>query len=165
MMNVQKDAVESGYWQLYRFDPRNEANPLTVDFKKLRKDVDAFTNTQNRFTKIKRENESHYNKMHNALNKDSKNLHGDMVFNSLDNEDMYDFLRKNLGESVDNAGKAMVLFGSETGNAEEQAHVLGHELKRREQKVKVSAMDDYDVSEIAEMQTVYFVVSTTGQGE
>lgn len=30
---TQKKAVESGYWVLYRFDPRNEIKPLTIDSK------------------------------------------------------------------------------------------------------------------------------------
>lgn len=34
-----KEAVESGYWQLYRYDPRQSAkgkDPLRMDFKKKR---------------------------------------------------------------------------------------------------------------------------------
>jgi len=38
MMDMQLDAVESGYWTLYRFDPRKD-KPLTMDSKKIRRDL------------------------------------------------------------------------------------------------------------------------------
>lgn len=44
----------------------------------------------------------------------------------------------------------MVLYGSETGHAEELAEVLKSELQRRGQRVKLMALDDVDISELAD---------------
>lgn len=53
VMDVQKNAVESGYWPLYRFDPRKET-PFQLDSKKLKKDVEVYLDQQFRFRKLKR---------------------------------------------------------------------------------------------------------------
>jgi len=73
---------------------------------------------------------------------------------SLNEEEMFEWLKKNFGEELDTSGKALVLYGSETGNAEEMANNLAHELKRRAQKVKISAMNDFDINDVANMNTV-----------
>ena len=46
-----KRAVESGYWSLYRYDPRKE-NPLTLDSKKPTMDYLDFVAGENRFASL-----------------------------------------------------------------------------------------------------------------
>ena len=58
---VQKNAVECGYVTLYRFDPRNEENPLTIDSKEP--DWDKF----NDFLM----NENRYNQLPNIRGKEA----------------------------------------------------------------------------------------------
>ena len=48
----QKDAVESGYWPLYRYDPR-EPKPLRLDSKRKRP-VGEFLAEENRFSSLQR---------------------------------------------------------------------------------------------------------------
>jgi pyruvate-ferredoxin/flavodoxin oxidoreductase len=48
----QKDAVDTGYWPLYRFDPRNE-KPLRIDSKRKRPVAD-FLAEENRFSSLQR---------------------------------------------------------------------------------------------------------------
>jgi pyruvate-ferredoxin/flavodoxin oxidoreductase len=48
----QKDAVDTGYWPLYRYDPRNE-KPLRVDSKRKRP-VGEFLAEENRFSSLQR---------------------------------------------------------------------------------------------------------------
>jgi pyruvate-ferredoxin/flavodoxin oxidoreductase len=48
----QKDAVDTGYWPLYRFDPRNE-KPLRLDSKRKRPVAD-FLAEENRFASLQR---------------------------------------------------------------------------------------------------------------
>ncbi|HEU5215729.1 MAG TPA: pyruvate:ferredoxin (flavodoxin) oxidoreductase [Gaiellaceae bacterium] len=48
----QKDAVETGYWPLYRYDPRNE-KPLRLDSKRKRP-VSDFLAEENRFASLQR---------------------------------------------------------------------------------------------------------------
>lgn len=49
----QKLAVECGYWNLFRFNPRNE-QPLTIDSKEPIKDYMEFLNSESRYTSIKK---------------------------------------------------------------------------------------------------------------
>ena len=48
----QKDAVDTGYWPLYRYDPRN-AKPLRLDSKRKRP-VSDFLAEENRFASLQR---------------------------------------------------------------------------------------------------------------
>jgi pyruvate-ferredoxin/flavodoxin oxidoreductase len=48
----QKDAVDTGYWPLYRYDPRNE-KPLRMDSKRKRP-VSEFLAEENRFASLQR---------------------------------------------------------------------------------------------------------------
>jgi pyruvate-ferredoxin/flavodoxin oxidoreductase len=56
---VQKDAVESGFWPLFRFNPDNTRagkNPLMLDSKAPTMDVEAFMYKQNRFKILRNSN-------------------------------------------------------------------------------------------------------------
>ncbi len=58
MMDLQKQAVDSGYWTLFRFDPRRSEeglNPFQLDSKKVRGDMADFLKGQNRFERLFRE--------------------------------------------------------------------------------------------------------------
>lgn len=44
-MEVEKEAVECGYWNLYRYNPLKE-NPLNLDSKKIRGDLMHFLKRQ-----------------------------------------------------------------------------------------------------------------------
>jgi len=50
----QKDAVDTGYWPLYRYDPRN-AEPLRLDSRRKRP-IDDFLAEENRFASLQRSN-------------------------------------------------------------------------------------------------------------
>ncbi|KAF1803033.1 hypothetical protein FB192DRAFT_1366124 [Mucor lusitanicus] len=58
----------------------------------------------------------------------------------------------------------LILFGSETGCAQDVAENLARQARRRHFKTRVVAMDDYDKSQLVEEKLVFFVCSTTGQG-
>ncbi|XP_067017223.1 NADPH-dependent diflavin oxidoreductase 1-like [Acropora muricata] len=58
-----------------------------------------------------------------------------------------------------------VLFGSQTGTAQEVAERIGREAKRRFLSVTVMTLDDYNVTKLIEEEVVIFVCSTTGQGD
>ena len=54
-MQAEKLAVESGYFPLYRFDPRRKTenkNPLIIDSKPPKVEITEFLNTQGRFTSL-----------------------------------------------------------------------------------------------------------------
>jgi pyruvate-ferredoxin/flavodoxin oxidoreductase len=58
-LDHQKAAVESGFWPLYRFDPRRAAmgeNPLKLDSKPPKVSFDQFANTETRFRMLAKAN-------------------------------------------------------------------------------------------------------------
>ncbi len=88
------------------------------------------------------------------------------LFNKMSRDDVetLDFLKKAIGEEP-SSEKAVILFGSETGNAQQVAAQLSYELTRRGQRTMCIAMDDFDFEELPETKNAYCVVSTAGQGE
>lgn len=59
----------------------------------------------------------------------------------------------------------LILYGTQTGHAKYVAEEVGRECSRRYIKARVSAMDDYDITQLPTERIVVFVISTTGQGE
>ena len=58
----------------------------------------------------------------------------------------------------------LILYGSETGNAEDIAFKAFRQLKNV-YDVKISDFSDYDISGLVDENIVIFFVSTTGDGE
>ncbi|KAM6170482.1 NADPH-dependent diflavin oxidoreductase 1 isoform 2-T2 [Rhynchocyon petersi] len=61
--------------------------------------------------------------------------------------------------------RLLVLFGSQTGTAEDVAERLGREAQRRRLGCRVLALDAYPVVNLINEPLVIFVCATTGQGE
>lgn len=67
--------------------------------------------------------------------------------------------------------RIVILYGSQTGTAQDAAENLGRRLKMRRDRVgrrlhvQVSPMDDYPVGHLVTEDAAAFVCSTTGQGE
>jgi len=86
--------------------------------------------------------------MQDSLRKHIKFQHAKKFRESLADEELFDWLKKHYGEEISSEGKCLVLYGSETGNAEDLAGQLSSDLKRRGQRVKLSALDDYDINDL-----------------
>lgn len=53
---VEKEAVECGYWQLYRYNPTvTEGNPFTLDSKEPTGDFQKFILSEVRYSSLKKE--------------------------------------------------------------------------------------------------------------
>ncbi|XP_054854025.1 NADPH-dependent diflavin oxidoreductase 1 isoform X2 [Eublepharis macularius] len=63
------------------------------------------------------------------------------------------------------ARKILVLFGSQTGTAQDTAERIGREAKRRHFQCRVEALDSYNVANLIHEPLVVFVCATTGQGD
>lgn len=65
------------------------------------------------------------------------------------------------------ARKVSILYASETGNAEELAYSLYNTLlsKYPSSNIKISDIQDYDISQLSEESVVVFIISTTGEGD
>ncbi|XP_055456219.1 NADPH-dependent diflavin oxidoreductase 1 isoform X3 [Psammomys obesus] len=59
----------------------------------------------------------------------------------------------------------LVLFGSQTGTAQDEAERLGREAWRRRLDCRVQALDSYSVANLIREPLVIFVCATTGQGD
>ncbi|KAK1155529.1 NADPH-dependent diflavin oxidoreductase 1-like isoform X1 [Acipenser oxyrinchus oxyrinchus] len=59
----------------------------------------------------------------------------------------------------------LVLFGSQTGTAQDTAERIGRQAQRRRFHVRVEALDSYNVVNLISEPLVVFVCSTTGQGD
>ena len=58
-----------------------------------------------------------------------------------------------------------VLFGSQTGTAQDVAEQIGREGIRRHFSTAVQCLDEYDIANLVNEKLVIFVVATTGQGD
>ncbi|KAJ7339371.1 NADPH-dependent diflavin oxidoreductase 1 [Desmophyllum pertusum] len=67
--------------------------------------------------------------------------------------------------SKDRGRRISVLYGSQTGTAQEVAERIGREAKRRYLSASVLALDDYNVTRLIKEELVIFVCATTGQGD
>ncbi|KAL0251394.1 hypothetical protein GEMRC1_000607 [Eukaryota sp. GEM-RC1] len=70
-VSIMKEAVETGFWPLYRFDPRlkGKKNPLQVDYKKELKPLQPFLAKQGRFSGLQRSNEKVATELQGELEK------------------------------------------------------------------------------------------------
>ncbi|UMM38258.1 hypothetical protein L5515_009752 [Caenorhabditis briggsae] len=59
----------------------------------------------------------------------------------------------------------LILYGSETGTAQDLAESLRREAQMRHLAARVFELDEYDVGNLPSEDVILFVVSTTGQGE
>jgi pyruvate-ferredoxin/flavodoxin oxidoreductase len=70
----QKQAVEVGYWPLYRFDPRRTAdglNPLQLDSKPPHGEMAAYLRTEGRFQTIERQNPQRFRALLESAQRDA----------------------------------------------------------------------------------------------
>ena len=70
-----------------------------------------------------------------------------------------------LSDAKSSGDSITVLYGSETGNSEEQAKNLKQDLLARGLKATVSSLDDFEFEELPNQKIVILVVSTCGLGE
>lgn len=61
--------------------------------------------------------------------------------------------------------KLTVLFGSQTGSAEDTARRIGRDGVRRHMDSRVCTLDEYSIASLVDESLVIFVVATTGQGD
>lgn len=61
--------------------------------------------------------------------------------------------------------KIAILYGSQTGNAQDLAERIWRDSKRFYFRTVLKGLDDYNVLELRNEKCVIFICSTTGQGE
>ena len=154
MFDECKYAVDSGYWPLYRYNPKmllEGKNPFILDSKKLRKEVTSFLKREGRFINLKRAHPEIADDLFAKMNQD---VHHRMEL----------MLNRAAGyKSFSNKDEAsvQVLFASETGTAQRVARDFADACTMAH---GADALNDVDVDEVNGTTTIFFV-ATCGQGK
>lgn len=70
LSQIEIDAVNAGYWPIYRYNPMKVENKFVLDNKKTRGSLVKFLKNQNRFVKLMRENPELAKDLHSQLEKE-----------------------------------------------------------------------------------------------
>eukprot|EP00913_Durusdinium_trenchii_P014170 g13298.t1 len=120
----QKDAVECGYWPLYRFNPRlarDGNNPFILDSKKVTGDVMKFLNRQNRYAQLVRSSPAVAEKLQGELQVYLKQRHSALREKAAaDLSKEAASLKDGLKEAKSAAEQVLITFGSD---ARSRVHV------------------------------------------
>ena len=74
--DLHKDAVATGFWPLYRFDPRlsgSGKSPLQIDSRDPSSDISTFTNKQGRFRILSQSDPQGAEELNSKLGEDVAN--------------------------------------------------------------------------------------------
>eukprot|EP01053_Blabericola_migrator_P013368 Blabericola_migrator_1__13367@NODE_949_length_5910_cov_490_869416_g659_i0_p1_GENE_NODE_949_length_5910_cov_490_869416_g659_i0NODE_949_length_5910_cov_490_869416_g659_i0_p1_ORF_typecomplete_len1832_score345_00POR_N/PF01855_19/1_5e51FAD_binding_1/PF00667_20/5_8e03FAD_binding_1/PF00667_20/7_1e48POR/PF01558_18/1_4e40Flavodoxin_1/PF00258_25/1_3e32PFOR_II/PF17147_4/4_5e26NAD_binding_1/PF00175_21/4_5e03NAD_binding_1/PF00175_21/3_4e15TPP_enzyme_C/PF02775_21/4_5e14Fer4_16/PF13484_6/3_6e13EKR/PF10371_9/5_ len=154
-------AVESGYWPLYRNDPRlvEKGLPsLQLDSKKIKADIVDLIRKENRFAILRRTNPKLADELEGKLREWAKDR-----LESLKGRAAGRLALQGTTEA-DPEKVYHILFGTDTGNTENLASVVSKNIESRGLKAPVSSLSDVTVDDIAGMRNVLVICSTAGQG-
>jgi sulfite reductase (NADPH) hemoprotein beta-component len=157
VLQETKKAVDSGYWPLYRWDPKAEEKGeerFHLDSERLRKELEDFLRRDNYLTQVMKRNPEFSANLSGSYGAEVRELQKRKA------KDAYSKLLDGLA-----GAPATILFASDNGNAENLAKRLGNRGKARGLKTMVMAMDDYPLEDLSTEENVVLICSTAGQGE
>lgn len=168
----QKDAVECGYWPLYRFSPVKAAlgeNPFQLDSKKITGDVMKFLIKQNRYAQLARASPELADELHQKLQKHLSERHAAMRAKA---DEQTPAAAAALKQGLAGAAgeQLLILFGSDTGVTEGLAKKFAGLCLERGIRVK-RTIDLDEVSEVDELKdaatgaTTVIMCATCGHGD
>ena len=97
---MQKLAVDSGYWPIYSFDPRkDDGQKFQLHSQKIRTDISEFLKRQIRFRKLQVENPEKTKILNDKLQEHVLMKHDMLKQMSLDDEDKLEYLTKKIEET------------------------------------------------------------------
>jgi len=169
MVLQQTQAVESGYWPLYRYNPdrvgSSDTEGFELDNKRISgKVMEDFLAHENRFTSLRRSAPEYAKVLQSAMVEGAESRHEHRRRRAMGDEDLLEYLKKQMGEQV-TGERVTVLYGTDTGNAEIVAKNFQFEMKRRGMKAKCLALNDCAVADLPDETKVLAIVSTAGQGD
>mmetsp|Transcript_31414 Transcript_31414/g.98497 ORF Transcript_31414/g.98497 Transcript_31414/m.98497 type:complete len:1852 (-) Transcript_31414:149-5704(-) len=169
MVLQQVQAVESGYWPMYRYHPdkvgKGDSNGFELDNKRISgKVMEDFLAHENRFTSLRRSAPEYAKMLQGAMVEGAESRHELRRRKAMGDEDLLEYLKKSMGEQV-TGERVTILYGTDTGNAEIVAKNFQFEMKRRGMKAKCMALNDFAVADLADEAKVLAIVSTAGQGD
>ncbi|KAK9320036.1 hypothetical protein V1517DRAFT_330653 [Lipomyces orientalis] len=157
VLQETKKAVDSGYWPLYRWDPRPDDSGLPnfqLDSQALKKELKDFLERENHLAQLAR-----------RVPIFGENIAGSYGSNLRSQQrrkakDAYSKLIDSL-----TGPPLTILFASDGGTAENLAKRLHRRAKGRGLGAVVMAMDDFLVEDLVAEENLVIVTSTAGQGE
>ncbi|KAK7748938.1 Sulfite reductase [NADPH] subunit beta [Cytospora paraplurivora] len=157
VLQETKQAVDIGYWPLYRWDPTNDLKGepnFTLDSERVKKELKAFLDRDNHLTQLMAKEPS----FAPVLSEDyGTEIRAQQKRNA---KDAYNKLLEGL-----QGAPLTVLFASDGSNASFLAKRLATRGKARGLKTTLMAMEDYPVEDLPTEENVVFVTATAGQGE
>jgi sulfite reductase alpha subunit-like flavoprotein len=164
----QREAVDCGYWPLYRFNPalkEKGLNPFCLDGKKLTGDVMKFLIKQNRYSQLARAAPELAEELHGKLQAHLKERHEMMRA-----EAAVQPKSASTNEADATGERVTILFGSDTGVTEQLAKKFSGMCSER--GLRVSRVCDLDeMSEVDDLLTagkdslVLVMCATCGHGD
>ena len=155
VLQETKNAVESGYWPLYRYNPdvSGEAN-FQLDSERLKNELKEFLKRDNHLSQLAAKSPKFAASLEQSYGTEVRNQQKRKAKQAF--EKMLDGL----------AGAPLtILYASDGGNAENVAKRLQRRAKARTLKAKVMSMDDYPIEDLAKEPHLVLITSTAGQGE
>lgn len=156
-------AVKSGYWPLYRYDPRLSAqgkNAFQLDYKKeLSDDLKNFLANERRFLELNRTHPELADGLHTQLKNHLQERHDDFVRRAMPPAPLTGAVPVGAGFELS------ILYGSETNHAKELAYSLMQEAETRKVNVTVEELDEVTPEQLASRKNVVVLCSTCGNGE
>lgn len=155
-----KLAVDSGFWPLYRYDPRlaeTGAVPFQLDSKKIKASIIDLVRMENRFASLKRVNP--------AMSADMELRIKDWADKRFHQMQLKAAGEQRSTEQVKPEDMWNILYGTDTGTAEALAGRLCASLASRGMQSQAVNMSDTSIEEIATMVNVVVICATSGQGQ
>ncbi|KAK0714782.1 hypothetical protein B0H67DRAFT_644612 [Lasiosphaeris hirsuta] len=157
VLRETKQAVDIGYWPLYRWNPENEQKGkpnFSLDSERIKKELKEFLDRDNQLTQLMRK---------------------DPLYGAVLSEDFGTEIRAQQKRRAKDAYNQLleglfgapltILFASDNGNAQSVAKRLGTRGRARGLKTTVLAMEDYPIEDLPNEENIVFITSTAGQGE
>lgn len=165
-----KEAVDCGYWPLYRFHPELKAggqNPFKLDGKKITSDVLKFLIKQNRYAQLSRAAPELCKELQSQLREHLHERHENLREMAAEEPQAKD---SKLGLNDATGEKVCILFGTDTGVTEQLANKFSGFCSERGLRVgrtcdldEVSEMDD--LMALAKDHLMVVMCSTCGHGD
>lgn len=157
VLQETKQAVDIGYWPLYRWNPnkgKDGESGFFLDSERIKKELKEFLDRDNHMTQLMEKapkyapvlSEDYGTEIRKQQKRKAKDAYAQLL------------------EGLQGA-PLTILFASDGGNAQSIAKRLGNRGKARGLKTTVMAMEDYPVEDLPTEEKIVFVTSTAGQGE
>ncbi|CAR23029.1 sulfite reductase (NADPH) subunit beta [Lachancea thermotolerans CBS 6340] len=156
VLKETKSAVESGYWPLYRYDPREDdpEDAFKLESSVIKRQLQQFLERENKLSLLTKKNPDL------ARNLKQSASGGIEAKQQRRAKAAYEALLEGL------SGPPLhIYYASDGGNAANLAKRLATRAAARGLKASALSMDDIDFETFPDEENVIFVTSTAGQGE